>query len=716
MNEKKKGLLHILLVFAGIALLTVVAVIGVGSQHKGSAKNIRLGLDLAGGVSITYETVKDNPTQKEMSDTIYRIQKRVDNIDTEAAVYQEGKNRINVDIPGANDANSILKQLGEVGSIEFVDENNKVVIDGKDISTAEAGTFQGNVGNEYIVELTLNESGAKKFAEATQKNIGKRISIVYNGEVVSSPVVNEPITGGKAQISGQSSFKEAENLASTIRIGALPLELRELRSNVVGAKLGEEALDSSLIAGVIGIILVMLFMIFMYRIPGLAASIGLLLYTVLTLVVYNGFNITLTLPGIAGTILSIGMAVDANVIIFARIKEELATGKSVLSSFKLGFGKAMSAIMDGNITCFIVAMVLWVKGSGTVKGFAQTLALGVVMSVFTALFVTKFILYALYKLGFDDVKYYGVQKPLKTKNIIKNRFKFFAFSGALMIIGIVALVVNKNNGSAFEFALDFVGGTSTEVTFNETKIDSDLKTDLTALVSDITKDANVELSTVEDTNTMLIRTKELSLDQRTELTKKLESDYGIKPEDIKMESISGTVSNEMKKDAVISLLIAMACMLLYIWIRFKDIKYGISAIIALCHDILILLMVYAVTRIPIGNTFIACLLTIVGYSINSTIVTYDRVRENMATMNKNDTVEQVVNDSITQTISRNINSNFTSFMTIFVLFLLGVDSIKEFTLPMMIGIACGVYTSICITATIWYMFTKKVKVKAKKAA
>lgn len=285
MKEKNKGLLHLFIVIAAIALLAVVAIVGMGSQHKGSAKNIRLGLDLAGGVSITYETVKDNPTKEELADTINRIQKRVDNIDTEAAVYQEGNNRINVDIPGANDANSILEQLGQVGSIEFIDEDGKVVIDGTDITNAEAVTQQGDLGNEYLVDLTLNKSGTKKFSEATTANIGKRISIVYDGEVISAPTVQSAITGGKAQISGQSNYEEAESLASTIRIGALPLELTELRSNVVGAKLGEEAMNTSLLAAAIGILLVMLFMIVMYRVPGLAASIALALYTVLTIII-----------------------------------------------------------------------------------------------------------------------------------------------------------------------------------------------------------------------------------------------------------------------------------------------------------------------------------------------------------------------------------------------------------------------------------------------
>lgn len=311
----------------------------------------------------------------------------------------------------------------------------------------------------------MNTKGTKLFKEATEKFIGQTISIVYDGKVISAPVVQVAITNGEAQIS-QGSYDEARNLASTIRIGALPLQLEEIRSNVVGANLGEEAFDTSIIAAVIGFILVIIFMIVFYRIPGVAASIALSLYVAAILVVLNGANVTLTLPGIAGIILSIGMAVDANVIIFTRIKEELATGKTVRSAIKIGFDKALSAIVDGNITTLIAAAVLWFKGSGTVKGFAQTLAIGIVISMFTALVVTKYTLIALYNLGFDKERFYGIQKEVKVFAFTKHIKKFFAISGVLIAIGVVALFVNKaSTGNILNYGLDFKGGTSTQVTF-----------------------------------------------------------------------------------------------------------------------------------------------------------------------------------------------------------------------------------------------------------
>lgn len=707
MKEKNKGLLHILLIAAVIGVLTVVTMIGIGSQHKGSAKNIKLGLDLAGGVSITYESVEKNPSKEEMNDTTYRIQKRVENYSTEAVVYQEGSNRINVDIPGVTDANAILQELGKAGSIEFVDAEGKLVINGSDIETAQAGTHKGDFGNEYVVDLTLNASGTKKFAKGTKDNIGKQIAIVYDGQVISAPNVNEAISGGKAQISGQSTYAEAEKLASTIRIGALPLELTELRSTVVGAKLGAEAVDSSLLAGIIGFILVLMIMIIYYRIPGLASSIALVIYITLMLVILNGLDVTLTLPGIAGIILSIGMAVDANVIIFARIREELATGKTVRSSIKIGFEKALSAIIDGNVTTLIAAAVLWIKGSGTVKGFAQTLAIGIILSMFTALFVTKFILYALYNLGLSDIKMYGVQKERKTIDFIKHTKKFFAISGVVIAIGFVALIVNQSKtGEILNFGLDFKGGTSTEVTLDGA-IDKELTSKVTALVTEVTADTNVEVSVAKDSNAILIKTKELTLDQRTTLNEKLVSELAVDKEKITTESISATVSKEMQSDAVVAVIIATICMLIYIWVRFKDITFGASAIIALVHDVLVVFMVYAVARISVGNTFIACMLTIVGYSINATIVVFDRIRENKAVMTRKQDIEEVINRSISQTISRNINTTLTTFVMVLALYIFGVDSVKDFALPLIVGILCGLYTSTCITGTLWNMFRKK---------
>lgn len=715
MKDTMKGFLKILLTLLVIAGVAYVAYAGIGESKNGSAKDITLGLDLAGGVSITYEANKENPTAEEMNDTIYKLQKRVENYSTEASVYQEGDNRVNVDIPGVSDADAILEALGKAGSIEFRDEDGNLVIDGSDIETAKAETVQGESGaTEYQVKLTLNASGTQKFADATSEMIGERIAIWYDGNQIQAPTVQSAITDGIAVITGQEDFKSAEDLASIIRIGALPLELNELRSTVVGAKLGGEAIDTSLLAGLIGFCVVVVFMIIFYRIPGLAASLALCFYVAIMVVVLAVFNVTLTLPGIAGILLSIGMAVDANVIIFTRIKEELGAGKTVRSAIKLGFDKALSAIIDGNVTTLIAAAVLWFKGSGTVKGFAQTLAIGIILSMITALFVTKFILNAFYSLGLNKVGMYGVKKETRVYNYVGKRGIFFGISGLMIVATVVMLFVNSSQiGGMLNYGLDFVGGTSMNVTFNqETAITSELKLDVEKQVAEVIGQTP-EISEVQGENALLIKTTELDKDTRFAVLDVLDQSYGVSEDQIEIQNISGSVSDEMKSDAIWSVVISSIFMLIYIWIRFKDITFGASAVLALLHDACLVLLVYAAARISVGNTFIACMLTIVGYSINATIVIFDRIRENKNSMRRNETLADVVNKSISQTFSRSINTSLTTLFMVVALVILGVDSIQQFAIPMMAGIICGGYSSICVTGTLWYSF-KRIGKKEKK--
>ena len=562
---------------------------------------------------------------------------------------------------------------------------------------------------EYVVSLTLTDDGAVKFGVATAANIGKQIAIVYDGEVISAPMVNEAISNGQAQISGSFTFEEAEQLASTIRIGTLSLELQELRSNVVGAKLGAEAIATSLRAGAIGFLLVIVFMIAAYRIMGLAAGIALTSYVGLVLGFLNGFDMTLTLPGIAGIILSIGMAVDANVIIFARIREELATGKTVRSSMKIGFQKALSAIVDGNITTLIAALVLAIKGSGSVKGFAQTLALGIVVSMFTALVVTRLVLNALYALGMQDVKFFGAAKETKEIDFLGKKKICFLASLAVIAAGLILMGVNAGAGKgALEYSLEFQGGTSTTVEFAEDMTIEEIDAQVVPVVSEVMGDNDIQTQKVAGTNQVIIKTKELDLAGREALNEKLAESFGVDKATITAENISGAISKEVKNDAIVAVIIATVCMLIYIWVRFKDVRFATSAVAALLHDVLVVLAFYAAARVSVGNTFIACMLTIVGYSINATIVIFDRIRENMADMKKKDTLEHVVNASITQTLTRSIYTSLTTFVMVAVLYVLGVASIKEFALPLMVGIVCGAYSSVCITGALWYMMKTKI--------
>ncbi|MGN8779468.1 protein translocase subunit SecD [Blautia sp. HCP3S3_C12] len=747
--KKSRGIVVLLLTVILTVFFCFTAAVGIGPTGTGAAKHINTGLDLSGGVSITYQTKKSNPTKEEMSDTIYKLQKRVEQYSTEAQVYQEGSDRITVEIPGVTDADAILNDLGKPGSLYFITqedadgnqnfttgqngyvlarsmdeikESGCVVLEGSDVADAEGGAIQNQStsAKEYVVSLTLTSdgknSGKEKFSEATKENVGKQIAIIYDNQVVSAPNVNEQISGGKAQISGMKDLEEAQNLASYIRIGSLSLELEELRSSVVAAQLGEEAISTSVMAGAIGLIIVILFMIIAYRVPGIVAGIALILYTVLMLITLNAFDITLTLPGIAGIILGIGMAVDANVIIYARIREEIGAGVSVRSAIKAGFSKAFSAIFDGNITTLIAAFVLMWLGSGTVKGFAYTLALGIVISMFTSLVVSRLIVNALYAVGIHDPKFYGSTKERKAINFVGKRKVFFIVSIILILSGPAAMLINSQAGNkALNYSLEFSGGTSTTVTFNE---DMDIKTidsEVTPVVEEVTGDKNVQPTKVVGTNQVVIKTRSLTQEEREALQNALVEKFGVDENTISTESISSTVSKEMRQDAIVAVVVATICMLLYIWFRFKDIRFASSAVLALLHDVLVVLAFYAIARISVGNTFIACMLTIVGYSINATIVIFDRIRENMHGSRRIDNIEEVVNSSITQTLTRSIYTSFTTFVMVAVLYIMGVSSIREFAAPLMVGILVGAYSSVCVTGALWLVMKKNVKRKGQPA-
>lgn len=740
MKDKRKGLLQILLVLVVIGLCTFTTLVGFTKQHKGSAQNIKLGLDLAGGVSITYQAVGETPSTKDMEDTRNMMQKRAEVYSTESSVVLGEGGRITIDIPGVANAEDVLESLGKEGSLDFVAQDDmtftgddksvptytKTICTGKDVKNAEANTQQDEVtkNREYVVSLKFKSKGTKKFAKATEEAYpqNKIIYIVYDGEVISSPAVQAEISNGEAVISGNfKTYEDAEELASLIRIGALPIELKEIQSQVVGAQLGLDAIQTSLLAGAIGFGLVVLFMLVFYRLPGLAASIALLFYLVLMLVLLNVLDITLTLPGVAGIILNIGMAVDANVIIFTRIKEELAKGKTVQSSIKLGFDKALSAIVDGNVTTLIAAFVLYVKGSGTVKGFATTLAIGIVLSMFTALFITKILLKAMYALGVDDVKYFGVEKSRRTIKFVENRGKFFAISGLLIAACVVCLIVNKAgrcDGNILNYGLDFSGGTTFDITFNsDQKIDADLKKEVEKIFMDESKSNDVVISEIAGANGLSVKSVELSEEQRNNVTKALVDKYSVEEKNIENQNISASVSDEMKTDAVVAVLIAAFCMLLYIWLRFKDIVFAGSAILALLHDVVVVLLIYALTKISVGNTFIACMLTIVGYSINATIVIFDRIRENIGSRSSEEALAQVVNESVTQTLTRSINTSLTTFIMVLMLAILGVESVRDFAIPLLAGIICGGYSSVCITGTLWFAIKKlQMKKKPEKVA
>ena len=710
--KKGKAAVIMALILAVVVGLGYYASLILEATGKGGDMSIPLGLDLSGGVSITYQIVDENPTEEDMSDTIYKLQKRVEGYSTESAVYQVGDDRITVEIPGVSDANAILEELGNPGSLEFTTEDGTVFMTGDQISNAEVAVTEDLYGTkEYVVALTMTDEGAQIFAETTRAYLGRCLPIVYDGEVISNPYVQSVITGGQAQILGMASYEEANLLATQIRVGSLSLELRELESSVVGAQLGSQAISTSVKAAVIGLILVMLFMIVMYRVPGVAASIALAVYTTIVIAVLYLYEITLTLPGIAGIILGIGMAVDANVIVFSRIREEIAEGMSVLTAVKAGFQKAMSAILDGNITTFIAALVLMGLGSGSVKGFAYTLMIGILVSMFTAMVVTRFVLYALCGLGFSDEKFYGTAKEMKSIDFVGKKAIFVGISLATIAVGLIFMGVHQAKGEGLlNFGLDFVGGTSTTADFGTDYTIEEIETAIIPEVAAVIASNNIQANKVETTTRVTIKTPTLSLEQREEVNKMLVEKFGVAESSIECQNISSLISSEMRSDAIVAVIVSCICMLIYIWFRFSDIRFAASAIAALIHDVLIVIGVYAVLRISVGNTFIACILTIVGYSINDTIVIFDRIRENLAPVKGAHTPEilqEVANRSLTQTLSRSIHTSITTFIMVLMLYILGVASIREFALPLMAGLICGAYSSVCIATQLWYVWKVK---------
>ncbi len=753
--KKSNAIITLLVFLAILAGVTFIDVKGIDGNGKVAASDITLGLDLAGGVSITYEVVGDEePSATDLADTKRKLEERVYNYSNEAQVYLEGNDRINVEIPGVTDANAILEELGNPGTLYFLaqkgsDGNNNysqtivqdedgnaslayvlnrsideivadgcVVLNGSDIKSAEAVPYQDSqTGNtsSYCIDLLLNDEGRQKFADATTSAYqnGETIAIYYDGKVICAPTVNGALTDGRAQISGNYTYEDAEKLASLIRIGGLKLELNEIHSKVVGAQLGSDAIKTSLEAGAIGLAVIAVFMIAIYFLPGFVATLALLLYTALVVLLLNGFDITLTLPGIAGIILSIGMAVDANVIIFARIREELATGKTVKSSEKIGFDKALSAILDGNITTLIAALVLLIFGSGSIKGFAQTLILGIVLSMFTALFVTRWLLRAFYAIGFTSEKWYGVGKEHKALDFVGKRWIYFAISLVLIVGGFVMMGVNKaQTGNPLNLSLDFVGGTSMTVTFNEQKSLSELETDIIPEMEKIAGSA-VQPQPVQNSTDVVFKTNALDVTKRDAIEEMLLDKYGVENEQIVMETIGGTISKETTVKTFASVCVAMVCMLIYIAIRFKNISFGAGGVLALLHDVLVVLAFYAAAKVSVGSTFIACMLTLVGYSINATIVVYDRIRENRSQMGSGADLKDVINRSITQTLSRSIFTSLTTFIMVAALYVLGVTAIREFALPLMVGIVCGTYSSVFLAGSMYYMMQKNKKAVSK---
>jgi len=688
---------------------------------------IRLGLDLVGGSRIVYEAeIPDGYNQANLADDMNSVQKVIrqrltDKGFTEATVTLTGDNRVTVEIPQITNPEEAVQTLGTTAQLTFIDADGKEWLTGSDIKKATYG-YGRPTGNEvtdvHYVQVQFTSEGQKKFAEATG-NIAARtdgtniMAIVMDNQVISSPSVSSQIDSDSCVISGSFTRDSASELADLINAGQIPFSLKQVELRSVGPQLGADAMRTSLIAGAIGIVLVMLFMLIVYRIPGLVASIALCFYMVLEALIFSLVRVNLSLPGIAGIILSIGMAVDANVIIFERVKEELKNGKTVKSAIDSGFKRAFTAILDSNITTLIACAVLFFLGTGTIVGFATTLGIGVIVSMFTALTVTHFLLNRMVDFRIRNPKAYGLRERKEEKKhfpILKN-FKIFSGISALLVVtGLVALILLPFGKNLFNLSIDFAGGT--EMEFNmHTEVTQDVQTEVSGLFKDATGvDASSVTSSGDGNEDVLIRSTSITSEQRAAVIDKMLEKYSLADTDIlNNNDVSASIGSDLQRSAVICSVLAIVLMMLYITFRF-EMTSGMAAVCCLMHDLLIMLSVYVWLQIPLDSNFIAAALTILGYSINASIIVFDRVRENLRTARRED-FASVAERSVWQTMGRTINTTLTTLFTIGMVFILGVPSLKQFTLPLIVGILAGGWSSVLLSCSLWNVFRKKFRKK-----
>lgn len=691
-----------------IVLSWVFALSDIGPSFK---DKIKLGLDLKGGVYVVMEAQTDATgaeLAKLMEQTQVIIEDRVNQMGlSEPTVIIEGQKKIRVELPGAEDSDEAIKTIGKTAQLQFVLGDGTVVVDGSHVKDAGIGKDEKGFN---AVDLEFDGQGAVAFEEATRKALygevinpetgiaDNRIYIVLDDKVISSPGVSTVISGGRAQITGQFTDDEVTELAMLIRGGALPVGLKEVQTSLVGPSLGIDSLNMSVIAGVIGVGLILIMMIVLYRVMGLVANIALLLYILLVFWVMALFSAVLNLPGIAGLILSIGMAVDSNVIIFSRIKEEyLVGGKSLRVSVDSGFHRALGTIVDSQLTTMLAGIILYQFGSGPVKGFALTLMIGIVISVLTAVIITQFLMKTLVETkSLAKVRLFGLDKP---RFQFKKEFQFIKCRKVFYIVAIVLIVIGIGTGliRGFNWGIDFTGGTMMQFEM-ERKVEV---ADVERVLDEHGIDGTIVHAGENNTQIIIRTTQSLENEERNILFEDIYTIFDIDENNLlAVEQFSASVGDLLKMNALKALMIATVGMLIYIVIRFEW-KFGVAAIAALLHDVLIMIAFYGLFYIPINNPFIAAILTIIGYSINDTIVVFDRIRENLKIMKKNK-MDELVDKSINQTIVRSLMTSVTTVIAIVPLLVLGGESIREFVMPLMVGIVAGAISSITISNPVYY--------------
>lgn len=740
-NNRLMLVLSVLLIFVIVALTFV----NIGPLTAW-VNRLNLGLDIEGGVAVVFEGQPPEGTSDAefsalMTDTLAVLDRRINSFGlVEPLITKQGDNRIRIELPGYKDMTEAAGMIGKTAILEFYQvPENTFVFEGQNITealplmpeTTEGAetsepqflTFDGKllfrgdqlvtagvaaVDGKNVVTFELNDTAAELFSDATRNIIetyaSKRgvIAIVLDNEIISAPVVSQVLSDNRLMIEGNFAPDEAILLANLIKGGALPLELKEVQTNLISATLGYNALDKSVLAGMIGFGLITLFMIARYRLAGLVAVIALALYGSMTLLALIGFGATLTLPGIAGLVLSIGMAVDANVIIFERLREELGLGKSLRGAIKASYHRAMTAIIDSNVTTLVAGLILYFFGEGPIKGFAVTLSIGIMLSMFTAIIVTRLLLNLMADIKpLSNRKLFGYQDPDKLGfrfDFVKNA-KYLALVSILLIVAGLGFLFT----TGFNYGVDFTGGTLLHIDMGqEAAID-----ELNEFLSDQSlDDLSIILAGSANEQIILKTTTPLDSDQRAAIFEKLQGEYGLTDDALLAgEQFGPAIGQEISRRAIISIVLATIAILVYVSLRFK-LNYGIAAVVALVHDTLALLAIYAIFQTSVSSSFIAAVLTIVGYSINDTIVIFDKIRENVKVM-KNATPEEIANLSIRQSMTRSLFTAFTTFLVILTLFIFGVSTVREFAFPLLWGTIIGSYSTLFIAGPLWVYLKRK---------
>ena len=709
MKSSKKNVFIFLII---LVLLILLAAFGIGDQVKKVA-DIRFGIDIRGGVEAVFKPATDEKvSDSELESARSIIETRLDNkniTDREITIDKDGRYII-VRFPWKSDEaeydpETAIAELGETALLSFRDPEGNIRVEGKNVTSAKAESQNDNGVTEYVVSLVFDSEGAQLFQEATGSLVGQNMGIYMDDAIISNPVVQTEISGGQAVIIGMENYEEAKELADKINAGALPFALETKSFSTISPSLGQNALQVMIYAGIIAFVIVCIFMLGFYRLPGAVACLTLLLQTVLQLLAISVPQFTLTLPGIAGIILSVGMAVDANVIISERISEELKKGETVKSAVRRGYQKAFTAVLDGNITTAIVAVVLMIFGSGTMLSFGYTLLVGVIVNCFIGVNVSRFVLASLVEYDALNNEKFFVQKKDKADLKFFENKKIFAFvTAALFIAGIVIICVR-----GVKLDTQFTGGTVLEYTVQTQTVDTEAVG--SAVNSAINRNATVQVSNSQAGTTVVVTlagNNGLTPEEQAKAGDAIGKVLGIENlEPSQTFAVEPYVGAKALRNAFIAIIIAFAGILLYVGVRFaalSGLSAGLTAIIALLHDVCLVVFAFALFGIPLGNSFVAVVLTIIGYSINDTIVVYDRIRENR-NMNPKISIPELVDNSVTQVLARSINTSITTLLCVLVILIASVlyriSSIYQFSLPMMVGLVAGCYSSICIAAALW---------------